>query len=376
MAEAIMNNSGMPPQLPPAAPNGAGDGGAGALPMATGMSGSGSVLPSAMQGVGGGIDLFRNWFDGVLKQPSVRRAIVPLALLLLLVIAAASFQFSQSTPYRPIMPGMTENDKQAAIEALKAGDFKPKVDTSSGQITVPESRYHEARIFLAGQGIPKEAQPIGMESLKDKSSMTTSQFMEQVQYNTAIEQELAHSIMQISTIKTARVHLALPKQSVFVRDRATPKASVVVTPHSGRGVSTPQVKAIVHLVSSSVPYLSPENVSVVDDQGNLLTADNPVDAAMGLSVAQMAHKQRTEETYRDRVTELLGPVVGEAAVQAQVNLTLDYNQIETTTEDFDDKDKGVKPRSEALTTERKFKLDPEGIPGAMSNSPPTRSRSP
>ncbi len=370
MAEAIMNNSGMPPQLPPAAPNGAGDGGAGALPMATGMSGSGSVLPSAMQGVGGGIDLFRNWFDGVLKQPSVRRAIVPLALLLLLVIAAASFQFSQSTPYRPIMPGMTENDKQAAIEALKAGDFKPKVDTSSGQITVPESRYHEARIFLAGQGIPKEAQPIGMESLKDKSSMTTSQFMEQVQYNTAIEQELAHSIMQISTIKTARVHLALPKQSVFVRDRATPKASVVVTPHSGRGVSTPQVKAIVHLVSSSVPYLSPENVSVVDDQGNLLTADNPVDAAMGLSVAQMAHKQRTEETYRDRVTELLGPVVGEAAVQAQVNLTLDYNQIETTTEDFDDKDKGVKPRSEALTTERKFKLDPEGIPGAMSNSPP------
>jgi flagellar M-ring protein FliF len=300
----------------------------------------------------------------------VRRALIPLMILLVLVIAALSFQFTQSSPYRPIMPGMTENDKQAAIEALKAGDFKPKVDTSSGQITVPESRYHEARIFLAGQGIPKEAQPIGMESLKDKSSMTTSQFMEQVQYNTAIEQELARSIMQISTIKAARVHLALPKQSVFVRERATPKASVVVTPHSGRGVSTPQVKAIVHLVSSSVPYLTPQNVSVVDDQGNLMTEENQVDAAMGLTMAQMAHKQRTEETYRNRVTELLGPVVGEASVQAQVNLTLDYSQVETTTEDFDDKDKGIKPRSEALTTERKFKLDPEGIPGAMSNSPP------
>jgi flagellar M-ring protein FliF len=265
---------------------------------------------------------------------------------------------------------MTENDKMAALEALKAGDFKPKVDTQSGQITVPEGRYHEARIFLAGQGIPKEAQPIGMESLKDKSSMTTSQFMEQVQYNTAIEQELSRSIMQISTIKAARVHLALPKQSVFVRDRATPKASVVVTPHSGRGVSTPQVKAIVHLVSSSVPYLTPENVSVVDDQGNLLTMDNPVDAAMGLTVAQMQHKQRTEETYKNRVTELLGPVVGEAAIQAQVNLTMDYTVVETTTEDFDDKDKGVKPRSEALTTERKYKLDPEGIPGSLTNSPP------
>jgi flagellar M-ring protein FliF len=327
-------------------------------------------LPTAVQGVASGFSSFRDWMDGVVRQPAVRRALLPMAVLLILAVTAAVFQSTQSTPYRPIMPGMTENDKMAALEALKAGDFKPKVDTQSGQITVPEPRYHEARIFLAGQGIPKEAQPIGMESLKDKSSMTTSQFMEQVQYNTAIEQELSRSIMQISTIKAARVHLALPKQSVFVRDRATPKASVVVTPHSGRGVSTPQVKAIVHLVSSSVPYLTPENVSVVDDQGNLLTMDNPVDAAMGLTVAQMQHKQRTEETYKNRVTELLGPVVGEAAVQAQVNLTMDYTTIETTTEDFDDKDKGVKPRSEALTTERKYKLDPEGIPGSLTNSPP------
>ena len=370
MAEATMNPGGIPPQLPPATPNGAGDGAA-AMPIATsGMPAPGTQLPEALRGVNSGVSAFRDWIDGALKQPSVRRALIPLMILLVLVIAALSFQFTQSSPYRPIMPGMTENDKQAAIEALKAGDFKPKVDTSSGQITVPESRYHEARIFLAGQGIPKEAQPIGMESLKDKSSMTTSQFMEQVQYNTAIEQELARSIMQISTIKAARVHLALPKQSVFVRERATPKASVVVTPHSGRGVSTPQVKAIVHLVSSSVPYLTPQNVSVVDDQGNLMTEENQVDAAMGLTMAQMAHKQRTEETYRNRVTELLSPVVGEASVQAQVNLTLDYTQVETTTEDFDDKDKGIKPRSEALTTERKFKLDPEGIPGAMTNSPP------
>ncbi len=368
MAEATMNTGGMPPQLPPGTPAAAGDAGQAGLPVQSGANRP--QLPAAMQGMAGGFNAFRDWIDGTLSQPTVRRAALPLAILLLLVVVATAFQFTQSSPYRPIMPGMTETDKQAAIEALKAGDFKPKIDTSSGQITVPEARYHEARIFLAGQGIPKEAQPIGMESLKDKSSMTTSQFMEQVQYNTAIEQELARSIMQISTIKAARVHLALPKQSVFVRERATPKASVVVTPHSGRGVSTPQVKAIVHLVSSSVPYLTPENVSVVDDLGNLLTMDNPVDAAMGLSVAQMSHKQRTEETYKNRVVELLAPVVGEAAVQAQVNLTMDYTQVETTTEDFDNQDKGVKPRSEALTTERKFKLDPEGIPGAMTNSPP------
>ena len=368
MAEATMNG-GMPPQLPtgqPAAAHGAAGAG---LPMAGGMPNPGQ-LPGTLTNVSGGMAQFKVWADNLFKQPAVRRALPAIALLVVLLIAAMSFQFSQTAPYRPIMPGMTENDKQAALEALKAADFKPKIDTSSGQITVPEGRYHEARIFLAGQGIPKEAQPIGMESLKDKSSMTTSQFMEQVQYNTAIEQELARSIMQISTIKAARVHLALPKQSVFVRERATPKASVVVTPHSGRGVTTPQVKAIVHLVSSSVPYLSPQNVSVVDDQGNLMTEENPVDAAMGLTVAQMQHKQRTEESYRQRVTELLAPVVGESAVKAEVNLTLDYTTVETTTEDFDNKDKGVKPRSEALTTERKYKIDPEGIPGAMANSPP------
>ncbi len=364
MAEATMNPGGVPPQLPPMQASGAA--GAGGVPMTSGGAGA----PAAMQGMTGGLSTLRRMVDNTLKQPAVRRVALPMAVLLLLAVVAATFQFTQSVPYRPIMPGMTENDKQAAVEALKAGDFKPKIDTSSGQITVPEARYHEARIFLAGQGIPKEAQPIGMESLKDKSSMTTSQFMEQVQYNTAIEQELARSITQISTIKGVRVHLALPKQSVFVRERATPNASVVVTPHSGRGVSTPQVKAIVHLVSSSVPYLTPENVSVVDDQGNLLTADNPVDQAMGLTVAQMQHKQRTEETYKNRVMELLAPVVGEASVQAQVNLTMDYTQVETTTEDFDDKDKGVKPRSEAVTTERKVKIDPEGIPGSMTNSPP------
>ncbi len=368
MAEATMNG-GIPPQLPtgqPAAANGAAGAG---LPMAGGVPNPGQ-FPGTVSGVSGGLAQFKSWADGMLKQPAVRRALPAIAILIVLLIASMSFQFSQTTPYRPIMPGMTENDKQAALEALKAADFKPKIDTSSGQITVAESRYHEARIFLAGQGIPKEAQPIGMDSLKDKSSMTTSQFMEQVQYNTAIEQELARSIMQISTIKAARVHLALPKQSVFVRERATPKASVVVTPHSGRGVTTPQVKAIVHLVSSSVPYLAPNNVSVVDDQGNLMTDENPVDATMGLTIAQMQHKQRTEESYRNRVTELLAPVVGEASVKAEVNLTLDYTTVETTTEDFDNKDKGVKPRSEALTTERKYKIDPEGIPGAMSNSPP------
>lgn len=371
MAEASMNAGNLPPQFPPGMAMANPNAGAGAGMMSPQGGATGMTAPNnALAGVTTGAVALRDKVDEFLKLPTVRRAGLPILILLILIVAVSMLQFGQTTSYRAIMPGMTENDKQAAIEALRAGDFKPKVDTTSGQITVPEARYHEARIFLAGQGIPKEAQPIGMDSLKDSSSMTTSQFMEQVQYNTAIEQELARSIMQISTIKSARVHLALPKQSVFVRERATPKASVVLTPHSGRGVTTPQVKAIVNLVSSSVPYLSPQNVSVVDDSGNLMTDENPVDAAMGLTVAQMLHKQRTEETYRNRVTELLAPVVGDTNVHSQVNITMDFTQVETTTEDFDNKDKGVKPRSEALTEERKTKLEPEGIPGALTNTPP------
>ena len=373
MAEAIMNAGSMPPQLPPGTMTGTGQPAAGSMPLSAANSGLPANAPqgsNALSGVSTGAIAVRTKIEELLKQPTIRRAMPPLILLLILLLAVGIYQATQTVPYRAIMPGMTENDKQAAMEALKAGDFKPKLDSSSGQIMIAEARYHEARIFLAGQGIPKEGQPIGMETLKDRSSMTTSQFMEQVNYNTAIEQELARSITQISTIKSARVHLALPKQSVFVRDRATPKASVVVTPHQGRGVSTSQVKAIVNLVSSSVPYLTAQNVSVVDDTGNLMTDENPVDAAMGLSVAQMQHKMRTEEQYRVRVTELLAPVVGENNIQSQVNLTLDFNTVETTTEDFDNKEKGVKPRSEALTTERKFKLDPEGIPGALTNTPP------
>ena len=369
MAEATMNG-GIPPQLPtgqPAAANGAAAAG---LPIANGAQNPGQ-FPGTVSGVSGGLAQFKGWADGMLKQPAVRRALPAIAILIVLLIASMSFQFSQTTPYRPIMPGMTENDKQAALEALKAGDFKPKVDTSSGQITVPESRYHEARIFLAGQGIPKEAQPIGMDSLKDKSSMTTSQFMEQVQYNTAIEQELSRSIMQISTIKAARVHLALPKQSAFVRDRTPPKASVVITPYPGRSVTHDQVQALIHLVSSSIPNMNPDHVTVVDHQGKLFT-ETTTQAALGLTSAQAQHKQKLEDLYRQRVTQILSPIVGDANVRSQVNMSLDFTQSEFTSEDYDRREKGPKTRSESLSEDRLSQKEAAGVPGSLSNTaPPT-----
>jgi flagellar M-ring protein FliF len=266
------------------------------------------------------------------------------------------------------MPGLLEADQQKAFESLKTAEFSPKIDPATGQLTVPSNRFHEARIFLASQGLPK-AGATGLDGLKEQSSMTTSQFMEQVKVNAAMEQELARSIMQIGSVQSARVHLATPKQSVFVRDRTPPKASVVLAPYPGRAVSASQVQAIVHLVSSSVPYLSPDHVTVVDNVGKLMT-ESATEQKLGLTSAQEQHKQQLEEVYRNRIMQILAPMVGEANVRSQVNLSLDFTQIESTTEDFDNRDKGPRTRSEVLAEDRAANKAAEGIPGALSNTAP------
>ena len=304
----------------------------------------------------------------VLDQPTIRKLLPFLLMALMLLLFVAVYSAVNTPNYRPIVAGMTEADQQAAFDALKAGDFKPVLDSASGQITVPAKRYHEARIYLASKGLPKTGQ-VGLDSLKDQSSMTTSQFMEQARYNAAIEQELVRSILQIDSISAARVHLALAKQSAFVRDRTPPKASVVVTPQPGRAMTPSQVQAVVHLVASSVPLLTPDNVSVVDNMGKLIT-DSSNDAALGLTAAQTQHKQKMEEMYRLRINQILMPIAGESNVTSQVNLSLDFSQTEVTTEDYDTREKGPKTRSEVLSEDRSTIKDAGGVPGALSNTPP------
>jgi flagellar M-ring protein FliF len=304
----------------------------------------------------------------VINQPSVRRVLPLIVMLIVLMLFALTYAWMSVTPYRPVMPGLQEADQQAAYESLKSAEFKPKIDPATGQLTVPNDRFHEARIFLASQGLPK-AGATGLDGLKDQSSMTTSQFMEQVKVNAAMEQELARSIMQIGSVQSARVHLATPKQSVFVRDRTPPKASVVLAPYPGRAVSASQVQAIVHLVSSSVPYLTPDHVTVVDNVGKLMT-ESATEQKLGLTSAQEQHKQQMEEVYRNRILQILTPMVGEANVRSQVNLSLDFTQTESTTEDFDNRDKGPRTRSEVLAEDRAAVRAAEGIPGSLANTPP------
>ena len=308
----------------------------------------------------------------ILAQPAVKKATPGIMIAILLVFLIASYLAMQDPVYRPIFPGMTDSDRQTAAETLKEGGFSPRVNRSSGQLEVDAAAYHEARIFLASKGIPSEGEVSGFNALSNSASITTSQFMEQANYAAAVEQELAKSIIRISSIKHARVHLALPKQSVFVRDRTPPKASVVVTRFAGRNIHKDQVNAIINLVAASIPYLNPTDVVIVDSLGNLLS-DSSKDSPLGLTSAQLVHKQRVEDTYRNRIYQLLGPIYGENNVRAQVDVELDFTEVESTFETYDPNDKGEKTRSEVLSLDRTATADAEGVPGATTNQPPAES---
>ena len=308
----------------------------------------------------------------VLAQPAVRKAMPAIITLLTIVVFLIAYSLAKEPPYRSLYPGLSESDRQAAFEALSGAEFDVKINPESGDLIVTDERYHEARLFLASRGLPQEASVGGVGSLSEDASMTTSQFMEQVRYIAAMEQELARSVSQISSIATARVHLAAPKQSVFVRNRTPAKASVVVTPHQGRIISNSQVEAIIHMVSSSVPYLATDDVVVVDQRGKLLTDANR-NASMQLSSSQMEHKLSIEENYRTRIEALLASVVGANNVRSQVDVTMDFTEEEATFEEFDNRGVGPKARSEIISSEAKNSEDAKGIPGSSSNATPAAS---
>jgi flagellar M-ring protein FliF len=205
--------------------------------------------------------------------------------------------------------------------------------------------------------------------LLEQGSMTTSRFMEQVSYRAAMETELASSVTEIASIRGARVHLAEPQQSVFVRNQTPAKASVVVVPHPGRVITPSQIRAIVHLVSSSVPYLPAENVSVVDNTGALLT-DTEGENAMTLTTAQAEHKRSLEMSYNRRIEQILATIVGLGNVRSEVDVTLDFTEVETTYEEFDKAGVGPRTRSESLDFEQEAAIGASGLPGSFSNQAP------
>ena len=300
-----------------------------------------------------------------LDQPGFRRAF-PTLLASLTAIAAVILYISMQQPaMTTLYSSVSEAEKSKIIDSLKNMGIEVQLDPVTGEILVPGNVYHQARISLAAQGLP-EYSGGGFDAL-DNMPLGISRSVEGVKLRQAQEAELSKSITEISSIQSARVHLALPEKSVFVRDQTPPTASVFVSLKNGRKLDQTQVLAITNLVSSSVPAMSPSNVSIIDQFGNLLS-NAPDDPDQALADSQLEYRMRLENIYRNRIQSLVTPIVGAGNVNAQVNLEIDFTRKEISQEIVDPDTFATLSEQNSLNVTAK--KDSVGIPGAISNEPP------
>jgi len=280
--------------------------------------------------------------------------------------------WSQGQSYTVLYGQLSERESGQVMDALTAAGIEFKLNPS-GAVSVPESKVQEARIRLASQGLP-QSDSMGIEMIQKDSALGNSTMMENARYQSVLETELARTIIKVQGVQSARVHLALPKPSVFLRDSHKATASVMLQLYPGRRLEPGQVAAIVHLVASSVPELAASDVTLVDQAGSLLNSPDE-NAEAAASTRQFEYTRKLEESYQRRIIELLEPMIGPGRVRATVTADLDYTITEETRENYDPQKTAV--RSEQTSNEmRKGGDGSEGIPGALSNQPPGTSGAP
>ena len=300
-----------------------------------------------------------------LDEPAAKRALPTVLALIVAFVGILIFLSMKDPAKTTLFSSLTESDKAKVVESLRQKGIDVSLDTATGEVLVPSTDYYQSKMLLAAEGLP-ESLPSGYDNLTDLP-MGTSRSIEAVKIRQSQESELARSINEISGILGARVHLAIPDKSVFVRERGNPTASVFVKLGAGRSLGENQVRAIVHLVSSSVPNLPSENVTVVDQHGNLLSrpTDDPTSA---LSNRQLEYTMKLEQVYRQRVISLLTPILGAGNITAQVNVDVDFTTQNVTEEVVDPE--GTALRSEQATQDLTSEPEAVGIPGAVANTPP------
>ncbi|SEO57345.1 flagellar basal-body MS-ring/collar protein FliF [Aquisalimonas asiatica] len=308
----------------------------------------------------------RPWERFLRRPTDFRQAGLIGGVVAAVALGVGVFFWAQQPSYQTLYSGLDDQDRAQVVESLRESGASVRLNQDTGAVEVPRGDVHEARLHLASQGLP-EGQGTGFEMLDEDQRFGTSQFMESARYQRALETELARSVRSLSAVSNARVHLAIPEDSVFIRESSQPTASVALELHGGRRLSEGQVQAIVHMISSSVPEMTEDNVSVVDQNGNLLTRDEDRDD--GMSGSQFEVRERLERDYQRRIEELLTPMVGSGRVKAQVNADVDFSREETTEEMFDPDATVI--RSEQTSEERGSGSDMAlGIPGALTNQPP------
>ena len=287
-----------------------------------------------------------------------------LGLAFSVAIGVAIVLWSQAPSYGRLFSEIGEKDVAEILSVLDTQGIKYKVETGSGAITVPTDQVNEVKLKLAALGLPK-SNSLGYELLDKDQGFGSSKSVEMVRFQRALEGEIAQTIMTIQSVKTARVLLAIPVQSVFVRDRKKPSASVIVTLYQGRSLDKGQIESIIHLVASSVPQLESEQVTVVDQKGRLLNS-NDSSSISYLTSKQFDYKKNVEEHLMERINNILSPLVGDG-MRVQISADVDFTETDKTQEMFNPKSPVL--RSEQ-TSEEKNTLPPtQGIPGALSNQP-------
>jgi flagellar M-ring protein FliF len=304
--------------------------------------------------------------------PGLKQAGLLIGVAAAVAVAIWLVVWSQGQNYSVLYGQLSERESGQVMDALTAAGIEYKL-SPSGAVSVPESKVQEARIRLATQGLP-QSDSMGIEMIQKESTLGASSMMESARYQSVLETELARTIVKVQGVQSARVHLALPKPSVFVRDARKATASVLLQLYPGRRLEPGQVAAIVHLVASSVPELAASDVTLVDQSGTLLNSPDE-NAEQAASTRQFEYTRKLEESYQQRIIDLLEPIIGPGRVRATVTADMDFTVTEETRENYDPQKTAV--RSEQTSTEQRRGGDgTEGIPGALSNEPPGTAGAP
>ncbi|NVZ72831.1 flagellar basal-body MS-ring/collar protein FliF [Pseudomonas costantinii] len=315
-----------------------------------------------------------SFLENLSEMTMLRQVGLMVGLAASVAIGFAVVLWSQQPDYRPLYGSLAGMDSKQIMETLAAADIAYTVEPNSGALLVKADDVARARMKLAAAGVTPSDSNIGFEILDKDQGLGTSQFMEATRYRRGLEGELARTISSLNNVKGARVHLAIPKSSVFVRDERKPSASVLVELFSGRSLEPGQVLAIINLVATSVPELSKSQITVVDQKGNLLS-DMAENSSLTQAGKQFDYSRRMESMLTQRVHNILQPVLGNDRYKAEVSADVDFSAVESTSEQFNPDQPAL--RSEQSTSEQRTASNgPQGVPGALSNQPPAPASAP
>ncbi|HSY28571.1 MAG TPA: flagellar basal-body MS-ring/collar protein FliF [Burkholderiaceae bacterium] len=314
---------------------------------------------------------------GFIQSPVGRNVLLSAGIAAAVGVIVAVWLWTQQPEYRVLFSNFSDRDGGAIVASLNQLNIPYKFAEGGGAILVPSNQVYDARLKLAAQGLPKGGN-VGFEIMENQK-LGVSQFLEQVNYQRALEGELASSIQSLAAVQAARVHLALPKASVFMRDQQKPTASVLLNLSPGRSLDEQQVSAIVHLVASSVPDLSAKNVTVVDQNGDLLSSADKMAGNNGLDPTQLKYVQELQRNIASRVESIIAPIVGANNVRAEATADVDFSHSEQAAETY----KPNQPPNEAAVrslqtseTTSASATNPSGVPGALTNQPPAPAVAP